>query len=64
MGNISKEAKSMMFSGFQEEMTEKHGTGSGYMLLNNAKLYSVVVPRITNISKLEHYIRLGVTRNS
>jgi len=61
LGNLSKEGKAMMFSGFQEEMTESHGRGSGYMLLEN-KLYSVKVPQVTNTPKLEHYIRLGVTR--
>jgi len=62
LGNLSKEGKGTMFSGFQDEMTETHGIGSGYMLLNNAKLFSVAVPQVMNIPKLEHYIRLGVTR--
>jgi len=62
LGNLSKEGKTMMFSGFQDEMTEAHGTGSGYMLLENAKLFSVTVPKVTNVPKLEHYIRLGITR--
>ena len=62
LGNLSKEGKAMMFSGFQDEMTEKHGVGSGYMLIDSAKLYSISVPKITKLQKLEHYIKLGITR--
>lgn len=60
LGNLSKEGKAMLFSGF--DLTEKHGIGTGYMLLNGADLYSIRVPQVNNVRKLEHYIRLGLNR--
>ena len=64
LGNLSKDGKSMIFSGFQDELTEKNKQGEGYMLVDGSKLYSVKVPKVTNMKKLEHYIRLGVTRGN
>lgn len=62
LGNLSKEGKNMMFSGFQDNMTEYHGQGSGYMLVNGAELYSIKVPQVKNVSKLEDYIRQALNR--
>ncbi len=62
LGNLSKEGKSMLFSGFQDEMAENHEQGSGYMLTNGTQLHSVIVPHVTNVKKLEDYIILALTR--
>jgi len=62
LGNMSKEGKSMLFSGFQDEMKEHHGQGSGYMLVNGAELFSIKVPQVQNVSKLEYYIQQALNR--
>lgn len=62
LGNLSKEGKSMLFSGFQDEMTELHGQGSGYMLINGAELHSIKVPQVQDIKKLQQYIKFAADR--
>lgn len=62
LGNLSKEGKKMLFSEFEEMTDEKHGQGSGFMLIGGAKLFSVKVPLIRNVKKLEDYIRIGLDR--
>ncbi|MEC0227348.1 helicase HerA domain-containing protein [Paenibacillus alba] len=62
LGNLSKEGKHMLFSGFSELTDERHGQGSGFLLLEGSKLHSIKVPLITNVKKLERYIRLGLER--
>lgn len=62
LGNLSKEGKSMLFSGFQDDMTDLNGQGSGYMLINGAELHSIKVPQVENIKKLEHYIIQSLIR--
>ncbi|MCU6713214.1 hypothetical protein M6D81_31405 [Paenibacillus sp. J5C_2022] len=60
LGNLSKEGKNMLFGGLSDLIDERHGQGSGLMLLEGSKLYSIKVPLITNEEKMEHYIRLGL----
>ncbi len=62
LGNLSKEAKGMLFSGFQDDMQDIHGQGSGYMLINAAELHSIKVPQVNNVKKLEYYIIQSLTR--
>lgn len=62
LGNMSKEGKSMLFSGFQDEMKEHHGQGSGYMLMNGTELFSIKVPQVQNVAKLENYIQQALNR--
>ncbi|MCZ8533543.1 hypothetical protein [Psychrobacillus psychrodurans] len=56
LGSLSKEGKSMMFNDFKDEMTEAQGQGSGY-LTNGVELYSIKVPHVKDVAKLEHYIK-------
>lgn len=61
LGTLSEEAKQMMFSEFKKDMLpQKRGTG--YLLINNAKLYEVKVPTVTDMDKLNQTILEGVTR--
>lgn len=61
LGSLSKEGKSMMFYDFKDEMTEAHGQGNGY-LTNGVELYSIKVPQVKDLAKLEHYIRQALNR--
>lgn len=62
LGNLSKEGKNMIFNGFQDDMTEIHGQGSGYMLVNGSELFSIKVPQVKRLAKLEHYIKQALNR--
>lgn len=61
LGNLSKEGKVMLFNDFKDEMKEKHGQGSGFMT-NGTELFSIKVPQVKNITKLEHYIKQALNR--
>jgi hypothetical protein len=63
MGNIDKESRQMLFSGFdKEEMPPLQNIGEGYVLMNGVELISIKIPRINNAQKMEHYIRLALNR--
>ncbi|WP_373228839.1 hypothetical protein [Cohnella sp.] len=62
LGNLSKEGKKMLFSEFSELTDEKHVQGSGFMLVDGSKLFSIKVPLVKNVKKLEDYILLGLGR--
>lgn len=61
LGNLSKEGKAMLFNDFKDEMEEKHGQGSGFMT-NGTELFSIKVPQVNDIAKLEHYIKQALNR--
>lgn len=61
LGNLSKEGKSMLFNDFKDAMEEKHGQGDGFMT-NGAELFSIKVPVVKNVTKLEHYIKEALNR--
>lgn len=61
LGNLSKEGKSMLFNDFKDEMKEKHGQGSGFMT-NGMELFSIKVPQVKDIAKLEYYIKQALNR--
>lgn len=61
LGNLSKEGKAMLFNDFKDEMGEKHGQGAGFMT-NGTELFSIKVPKIKDIAKLEHYIKQALNR--
>lgn len=61
LGNISNEAKQMFFSEFKEQMLPLIGIGSGYMIVDGARLKQIQVPLIRNMAKLEFFIRKTVT---
>ncbi|MFB2516394.1 hypothetical protein [Lysinibacillus sp. OTC-L20] len=61
LGNLSKEGKTMLFNDFKDEMKEKHGQGSGFMT-NGTELFSIKVPQVKDIAKLEHYIKQVLNR--
>lgn len=60
MGNLSNEAKTMLFQDFKEEMTDKVERGSGYILMEGAALKSIIVPEIKGLDQIDYYIRNAV----
>jgi len=59
LGNLSKEAKQMLFTDYKEEMQESMKQGTGYML-DHEGLKMVQVPYVSDRKKLEHYIKKAV----
>jgi DNA segregation ATPase FtsK/SpoIIIE-like protein len=64
LGNISKEAKEMLFRDFRDEMTELKQQGEGFMALDGQPLAHIVVPHISDhgMAKLHDAIREVVNR--
>lgn len=56
MGNLSKEQKGMLFSGFQEEMKPVSTIGAGY-ITDGGGIISVQVPRIRHTEMMMNDIR-------
>jgi len=62
LGNLSAEGKEMMFHEFKNEMKPDRKQGTGYMLTNGANFTPIVVPSISDINRLNHYIKQAVSQ--
>lgn len=62
LGNLSPEGKEMMFRDYKEQMKPDRKQGTGYMLTNGTDLTSIVVPTISDMNRLNHYIKMAVER--
>ena len=62
LGNLSEEGKEMMFREFKDQMKPDRKQGTGYMLTNGTDFIPVLVPSISNMERLHHYIKQAVTR--
>lgn len=62
LGNLSAEGKEMMFREFKDQMKPDRKQGTGYMLTNGTDLTSIVVPTISDMSRLNNYIKMAVER--
>lgn len=62
MGNLSKEGRSMVFKGFEDDIQPLYGIGNGYKLTNGAEFHAIQVPNITNIDKLNRCITDALNR--
>jgi len=60
LGNPSKEVIGMFYSDFRDEIKNDRRLGTGYMLTNGSDFRKIVVPEITNMEKVEHYIKRAV----
>ena len=60
LGNLSQEAKQMLFSEYKEQMKNHHGRGCGYMTTNGTDFCEILVPPIKDWDKLHDYVRQGV----
>lgn len=62
LGNISAESRDMFFHGFKEQIKPNRYRGTGYLLINGAELKSIQIPSISNMEKLECFIKQTVSR--
>ncbi|KEZ91170.1 helicase HerA domain-containing protein [Lacrimispora celerecrescens] len=60
LGNPSKEVIGMFYSDIREQIQNDRGLGTGYMLTNGTDFRKIVVPTVTNMAKVEHYIKRAV----
>jgi len=62
LGNLSTEGKEMMFREFKDQMKPDRKQGTGYMLTNGTDLIPIVVPSISDINRLNLYIKQALER--
>lgn len=61
LGTLSKEAKNMFFSDYIDDIKQLQSRGTGWWLDDNG-LYPIVVPAISDMRKVENYIRKSTDR--
>lgn len=61
LGQLSKEAASMMFSDYKEKIVPCP-RGCGYLLQDGFSLKEILVPRVRNMKKLEKVLIDGISR--
>ncbi len=64
MSNVSKEMQQMFFYNVKEDMRNNKTRGMGHVLIDGYRLKHIVVPRITNIEKMNLYGKRLLNRNS
>ena len=57
LGNLSKEQKNMLFTQFKDSMTERNGTGEGYLLIDGQNIERVKVAEIQDMGALNETIK-------
>lgn len=62
LGNLSPEGKEMMFRDYKDKMKPDRKQGTGYMLTNGTDLTPIVVPTISDMNRLNNYIKMAVER--
>ncbi|MBE5979301.1 MAG: hypothetical protein E7249_09215 [Paenibacillaceae bacterium] len=60
LGNPNKTVVNMVYDDFSEKIDNDRGLGTGYMLTNGSDFRKIVVPEITDMEKVEHYIKRAV----
>lgn len=62
LGNLSEESKKMFFNDYKDEIESDRRIGTGYVLENGMNLQKIVVPKISDMKKLEDAIKEVVNR--
>ena len=62
LSNLSAEGKEMMFREFKDQMKPDRKQGTGYMITNGTDFTPIQVPYITDMEKVNYYIREAVNR--
>lgn len=62
LGNLSEEGKLMMFREFKDEMKSDRKQGTGYMITNGTNFTPIQVPIISDMEKMNHFIKEAVNR--
>ena len=64
MSNASKEMQQMFFYNVKEDMRNDKTRGMGHVLLDGCRLKHIVVPRITNMDKMNLYVKRLLNRDN
>lgn len=62
LGNLSSEGKEMMFREFKDKMKSDRKQSTGYMITNGTEFTAIQVPYISDMNKMNHYIKQAVNR--
>lgn len=62
LGNLSEEGKDMMFREFKDQMKPDRKQGTGYMLTNGTDFTPILVPVISNMNRVNEFIKDAVIR--
>lgn len=62
LSNLSAEGKEMFFREFKDQIKPDRKQGTGYMITNGTDFTPIQVPFISDMTKINHYIREAVTR--
>lgn len=62
LGNLSTEGKEMMFREYKDQMKPDRKQGTGYMITNGTDFVPIQVPYISNMDKVNYYIKEAVNR--
>lgn len=60
LGNPSKEVLSMFYNDYRDQVQNDRGIGTGYLLTNGTDFRKIVVPTVTDIEKMDFYIKRAV----
>ena len=60
LGNPSKEVAGMLFNDYKDQLSNDRTRGTGYMLTNGTDFQKIIVPTISNMETVNHYIYQGV----
>jgi len=62
LSNLSAEGKEQFFREFKDQMKPDRRQGTGYMITNGTDFTPIQVPFISDMTKINHYIKEAVTR--
>lgn len=62
LSNLSAEGKEMFFREFKDQIKPDRKQGTGYMITNGMDFTPIQVPFISDMTKINYYIREAVTR--
>lgn len=62
LSNLSTEGKEMFFREFKDQMKPDRRQSTGYMITNGTDFTPIQIPFISDMTKINHYIKEAVTR--
>lgn len=63
MSNMTKEMKQMFFYDVKDDLRNDKTRGTGHVLFDGSRLKHIVVPRISDIAKVNQYVKKLLNRN-
>lgn len=62
LGNLTTEGKEMMFREYKDQMKPNRKQGTGYMITNGTDFTPIQIPFISDMTKMNYYIKEAVNR--